>query len=162
MLRCFPLCCCLKSKKLNAMPQMHVGSCVFLNVYLMNLNKKLVLSHDIFIQYKEPICQEVTPNNLTILKMSSVCVSIIYCKALRVHGDPSLVALDSARQSLTHWTSEQLCSTHGCRIITITSDFFPDVAVSPGRHTRLVSFSLLRNWKLTESIGPLQARNNTC
>lgn len=60
---------------------MHVGSCVFLNVYLMNLNKKLVLSHDIFRQYKEPSCLEVTPNNLTILKLALVCVPLIWGQA---------------------------------------------------------------------------------
>lgn len=60
---------------------MHVGSCVFLNVYLMNLNKKLALSHDIFRQYKEPSCLEVTPDNLAILKLALVCMSLIWGRA---------------------------------------------------------------------------------
>lgn len=135
-------------RKLDAMPQMHVGSCVFLNVYLINLNKKLGLFHDIFRQYKEPICLEVTPNNLTILKMS-----LVYCLSFwGKHLQSLMQGLESSwgpkschfrfYQAKPDWSPEQLCSTQGCRIITVTSDFFPDVAVSPGRHTRLGPLSL--------------------
>lgn len=129
----------------------------FLNVYLINLKKKWVLFHDTFRQYKEPICLEVTPNNLTILKMS-----LVYCLSFwGKHLQSLMQGLESSWgsksccfrfcQAKPDWSPEPLCSAQGCRIITVTSDFFPDVAVSPGRHARLVPRSLLKNWKLTES-----------
>lgn len=126
---------------------------VFLNVYLINLNKKWVLFHDTFRHYKEPICLEVTPNNLTVLKMS-----LVYCLSFwGKHLQSLMQGLESSWgpksccfrfcQAKPDWSPEPLCSAQGCRIITVTSDFFPDVAVSPYQACASFSFKKLETNK---------------